>query len=261
MKYYVVDAFTDTIFKGNPAGVCVLTAELPEHIMQKIAFENNLAETAFVLKKDDKYLLRWFTPEVEIDLCGHATLASAFVIMNYYEAVEALVFETISGNLTVTRSGDIYTMNFPSRPPAAIKPVPLLEEALGCKVLETHSARDLLAVVENESAVRGLHVNMALLKEISRDIAFAVIVSAKGDSCDFVSRFFAPNAGIYEDPVTGSSHSTLIPFWAEKLNKRKMVAKQLSSRGGVLTCEDLGERVSISGQAVCYLIGDILLKS
>ena len=260
MKYYIVDAFTEELFKGNPAGVCLLSTEISDELMQKIAFENNLAETAFLINRSNNYYLRWFTPEVEIDLCGHATLAAAFVVMNYVDkSLNEISFETKSGRLYVTRNEDIYTMNFPSRMPVPTTVAPALEKALGCKILETYSSRDLLVIVENENIVKGLNVNIALLGEVSKEISFAVIVSAKGDSCDFVSRFFAPNAGINEDPVTGSAHSTLIPFWAKRLNKSKMVAKQLSPRGGVLICEDLNERVNISGKAVCYLVGEIRL--
>jgi PhzF family phenazine biosynthesis protein len=228
--------------------------------MQKIAFENNLAETAFLLRKGNMHFLRWFTPEVEIDLCGHATLAAAFVVMNYVNPQQTNIdFETKSGTLTVTRHGDIYMMNFPSRKPVPVKTDALLENALGCRVLEIHLSRDLLVLVENESAVKNLKANIDMLAEIRKDKAFGVIVTAKGESCDFVSRFFAPNAGIDEDPVTGSSHSTLIPFWSERLNKNIMTARQLSPRGGTLICESMGERVNISGKAVCYLSGEIKL--
>lgn len=259
MKYYVVDAFTDQVFQGNPAGVCILDKEISDERMQKIAFENNLAETAFLLEKDDVYYLRWFTPDVEIDLCGHATLATAYVVMNYiHPNRKEISFETQSGTLTVSRKHNLYCMDFPSRMPVPTTIPPMLEEALGCKVLETHRARDLVVVVENEAIVKDLQVNIELVRKISKDIAFAMIVTAKGDSCDFVSRFFAPNAGIVEDPVTGSSHSTLIPFWSKRLHKKEMVAKQLSKRSGLLICEDAGDRVHISGNAVCYLKGEIL---
>ena len=234
MKYYIVDAFTDKLFRGNPAGVCLLESELPDRVMQKIAYENNLAETAFLLKKEDTYSLRWFTPEAEMDLCGHATLS-------------------------VERADDLYTMNFPSRMPLETAANPLLEDALGCKVLGTYLSRDLLVLAESEKAVENLRVDVDKLAAISKDISFAVIVTAKGSSCDFVSRFFAPNAGICEDPVTGSAHCTLIPFWSRRLGKNSMTAKQLSPRGGMLLCEDKGERVNISGKAVCYLEGDIML--
>lgn len=258
MKYYVVDAFAEELFKGNPAGVCLQEEELSDEVMQKIAFENNLAETAFLLKKDGKYILRWFTPEVEMDLCGHATLATAFVAMNFLDkSLGEIEFETNSGKLVVTRNEDLYTMDFPSRMPSPVEIPELLEEAIGVKVLETHLSRDLLVLIENEKDVENLNVSVDMLARISKDISFAIIVTAKGDSCDFVSRFFAPNAGIVEDPVTGSAHCTLIPFWSKRLDKTKMVAKQLSPRGGTLICEDSGDRVNISGKAVCYLVGDI----
>lgn len=260
MKYYVIDTFTDTLFKGNPAGVCLLDHEIPSTMMQKTAFENNLAETAFLLKTGDAYSLRWFTPEMEIDLCGHATLATAFVLMNYVDPkLETVCFETKSGILTVTRNSGMYTMDFPSRMPVPAAAHPLLEKALGCHVLETHLSRDMVVLVENEETVANLDVDISLLAQISKDLSFAVTVTAKGKTCDFVSRFFAPNAGVSEDPVTGSAHSSLIPFWSRRLGKTAMTAKQLSPRGGTLFCEDRGERVNISGQAVCYLVGDITI--
>lgn len=260
MQYYVVDAFTDTLFRGNPAGVCLLERAIPDSLMQRIAFENNLAETAFVLPQADGYRLRWFTPEVEIDLCGHATLASAHVLLSevHPEATE-VGFQTVSGPLTVVRQGDHYVMDFPSRMPRPVPTPPLLARALGCEVLETHLSRDLMAVVPDQAAVAGLSVDAGLLSQISQDVAFGVIVTAVGEGCDFVSRFFAPNAGVQEDPVTGSAHSTLIPFWGKRLGRARLLARQLSPRGGVLTCEDCGERVRIGGQAVCYLRGDLLL--
>ena len=258
MKYYVVDAFAEHLFTGNPAGVCLLESELSEEIMQKIAFENNLAETAFLLKKENIYYLRWFTPEVEINLCGHATLATAFIMMNYVLPDMTIIkFQTKSGELIVTKDKDVYTLDFPSTPAVITKTPELLEEALGCKVLETYSSRDMVVVVEDENTIRNLNINMEVLKAICKDIAFAIIVTAKGDQCDFVSRFFAPNAGILEDPVTGSSHCTLIPFWSKRIQKNIMSAEQLSKRGGKLHCEYLGERVKIGGKAVCYLEGEL----
>ena len=260
MKYYIVDAFADRLFKGNPAGVCLMEHELTNEVMQSIAFENNLAETAFLLNKNGKYILRWFTPEVEMDLCGHATLATAFVYMSYVEpSCNEIAFETNSGTLTVTRNGELYTMNFPSRMPALTETPKLLEEALGCIILECHLSRDLLVLTDSEHAVKNLKPDMDLIRKISKGLAFAIIVTAKGENCDFVSRFFAPNAGVPEDPVTGSAHSTLIPFWAEKLKKEKMLARQLSPRGGTLYCENLGSRVNIGGTAVCYLQGALML--
>jgi PhzF family phenazine biosynthesis protein len=257
MKYYVADAFTDTLFHGNPAGVCLPDKKISDAFMQHIASENNLAETAFLIREAGRWELKWFTPEVEMDLCGHATLAAAFVLMNYEEKNQTSIsFETKSGTLTVTRNQDMYTMDFPSRKPALTATPALLEQALGCRVLETHLSRDLLALVESEEAVKQLHPDLALLSKL--DQAFAVIVTAPGRTCDFVSRFFAPNAGIPEDPVTGSAHSTLIPFWSERLSKTTMTARQLSPRGGVLYCQDAGDRVKISGKAVCYLMGNLM---
>lgn len=258
MKYYIVDVFTEEHFCGNPAGVCLLDEWLSDVVMQKIAFENNLAETAFLVKKEDFYELRWFTPEVEIDLCGHATLGSAYVLMNYADtAMKKVEFHTKSGVLSVIRDSDLFTMNFPSRKPTPCAIPDKLEKALGSKVLETHIARDLLILMENAKTLAELKPNFTLLKEI--DHVFGFIVTAKGDDCDFVSRFFAPNAGISEDPVTGSSHTTLIPFWSERLGKSELIARQLSQRGGKLICKDRGSRVEISGKAVTHLIGEIVL--
>ena len=259
MKYYVADAFTSELFKGNPAGVCILQEELSEETMQKIAFENNLAETAFLAEKDGTYFLRWFTPETEIDLCGHATLATAFIVMNYINTeIDCISFQTKSGELTVQRNADVFTMDFPSRKPVETSiDTKAFEEALGCEILGSYLSRDLLLLVKDEKTVLGLKPDIHKLSLISKDIGFAVIVTAKGDKCDFVSRFFAPNAGISEDPVTGSSHSTLIPFWSERLCKEKMTAKQLSPRGGTLFCENHAQRVKIGGKAVCYLKGNL----
>lgn len=257
MKYFVVDAFTSEVFRGNPAGVCAADTPLAAELMQKIAFENNLAETAFFTKRDGYYDLAWFTPEVEMDLCGHATLASAFVILNYIEpGMNEVRFSTRSGMLGVRRGNGRYLMDFPSRKPVECDIPEGLSDALGARVLETHLSRDILVLLENEAAVRNLKPDIYKLSRIKEPFAF--IVTAKGDvKYDFVSRFFAPGAGIVEDPVTGSSHSTLIPFWSERLGKKEMTAAQLSARGGVLYCKDIKERVEIGGEAVCYLKGEI----
>ena len=258
MKYYVVDVFTEEHYCGNPAGICLVEEWLEDEIMQKIAYENNLAETAFLVKNTDYYDLRWFTPEVEIDLCGHATLGSAYVLMNYVDqTMKRIDFHTMSGILTVIREGDLFTMDFPSRKPTPCEKPELLEKALGVPVLETYMARDLLVVIQDEKSLAQLQPDCSLLSKI--DNAFGFIVTAKGEECDFVSRFFAPNAGIIEDPVTGSSHTTLIPFWGERLNMDRMSAKQLSKRGGSLLCVNKGTRVEISGKAVTHLIGEILI--
>ncbi len=255
MRYFVVDAFTDALFSGNPAGVCLPEQWPRDDVMQSIAFENNLSETAFVIKRDGTYHLRWFTPLYEIDLCGHATLATAHVLMNDIDpSLQRVEFQTQSGRLCVSRSDDLYTLDFPSRPPVACETPALLERALGARVLETRRSRDLIALLEDEAAVQSLSPDFSLLKQIDM---FAVAVTAKGESCDFVSRFFVPQEDIPEDPVTGSSHCTLIPFWSARLGKKNMVARQLSKRGGTLICEDCGGRVKISGKAVCYLKGEI----
>ncbi len=266
MKYYIVDAFTDKLFRGNQAGVCFPDEWPDDETMQAIASENNLAETAFAVKCTGcehesasgavQYDLRWFTPETEIDLCGHATLASAFVISNFINTgADKMDFHTKSGVLSVKKSDDLFEMDFPARKPSPVSVTSVMERALGVPVSEAYLSRDLLLLVENEATVKKLTPNFKMLAEIPG--CFAVIVTAKGDSADFVSRFFAPNAGIPEDPVTGSSHSTLIPFWAERLNKNTMTAKQLSKRGGTLFCEHNGDRVKISGKAVLYLSGEI----
>lgn len=259
MKYYVVDVFTKERFHGNPAGVCLAEEALEASLMQNIATENNLAETAFLVKREEGvYDLRWFTPELEIDLCGHATLGSAYVLMNFVDpSLQKVAFHTMSGILTVIRNNDYYAMNFPSRKPLPCAVPDLLEEALGVKVLESHLSRDLLVLVDNEQTVAAMQPDMSLLAKL--DQIFGIIVTAKGNQYDFVSRYFAPGAGIPEDPVTGSSHSTLIPFWSERLGKKEMTAAQLSKRGGILYCKDLDNRVEISGSAVLHLMGEVMI--
>lgn len=256
MKYYVVDAFTDAVFGGNPAGVCLMDRPLSEGQMQSIAAENNLAETAFVMSRGEEYDLRWFTPEMEIDLCGHATLGTAFVLSEQVGGSPAVMrFHTLSGVLTVTKKDGLFEMDFPSRAPVPVPADPRLSKALGVPVLETHLSRDLLAVVESEESLLAIRPDFGLLAEIPD--CLAVVATAKGTDADFVSRFFAPNAGVPEDPVTGSSHATLIPFWSGRLQKSVMTARQLSKRGGILHCEDCGERVKIAGHAALYLSGEI----
>lgn len=260
MQYYIVDAFSDRLFKGNQAGVCLLEEWLSDDLMQNIAAENNLAETAFVVRRENHYDLRWFTPEVEIDLCGHATLASAFIIVNFVDPdARAINFHTLSGILSVVKKDELYEMDFPARKPEPVEKTLLMQQAIGVPVQEAHLSRDLLLLVENEQQVKTIQPNFELLKQLPD--GFAVIVTAKGEQVDFVSRFFAPKAGIPEDPVTGSSHSTLIPFWSEKLNKSEMVARQLSKRGGTLFCKNDGERVKIAGKAALYLQGTINVES
>ncbi len=256
IKYFVVDAFADELFSGNQAGVCVLDRWLDDKLMQNIAAENNLAETAFVVKKENGYELRWFTPEVEIDLCGHATLATAYIISTFFDKVAIkLDFHTKSGVLTVIRKGELYEMNFPARKPEKWDISSLMKDAIKSEIKEAWLSRDLLLLLDNEEAVLKVSPNLDIMKNIPE--GFGLIVTAKGKKVDFVSRFFVPKAGIPEDPVTGSSHSTLIPFWAERLGKSEMIARQLSKRGGTLYCENHEERVTIAGYAKLYLEGEI----
>ena len=259
IPFYQVDAFSRKIFGGNPAAVCLLESWLDDTLLQSIAAENNLSETAFLVHKSKgEYDLRWFTPTVEIDLCGHATLASAFVIFSFIDnSLPSVDFQTKSGLLSVTQSGELLSMDFPARKPEPTEQSPIISQALGAEPLDVLKSRDLLVVFKDESTVRGMNPDFDKLKEI-RD-AFAVLVTARGERSDFVSRFFAPNAGIPEDPVTGSAHCTLIPYWADRLNKNHLHAFQLSKRGGELFCENAGDRVKISGNAVLYSKGELYL--
>lgn len=259
LPIYQVDAFADVVFAGNPAAVVPLDSWLPDGTLQAIAMENNLAETAFVVRQGDGYALRWFTPTVEVDLCGHATLATAFVIATILEPGRGRIgFSTReAGVLTVTRDGDLYTLDFPSRPaePLADAPAGLLAALGGPAPVALLKARDVVAVYEDEAAVRALAPDMGALATIE---GFAVSVTAPGrDGVDFVSRFFAPSQGIPEDPVTGSAHCTLIPYWAARLGKDRLAARQVSARGGSLACELAGDRVRIGGRAVLFLEGVI----
>ncbi|CAN5802114.1 PhzF family phenazine biosynthesis protein [soil metagenome] len=257
LTIYQVDAFTNKLFGGNPAAVIPLTEWLRDDLMQKIAAENNLAETVFFVPEDEGYHIRWFTPELEIDLCGHATLTSAFVLYQYlgYDKPQ-LIFYAKSGELIVSKEGDRYKMNFPARMPDRVNEYPeQLINGLGLdEHLGVYKSRDYVVELPTEKDVLNIRPNFTLLNEID---VIGIIVTAPGSDCDFVSRFFAPNCGIPEDPVTGSAHSTLIPFWAEKLGKEKLHARQLSKRKGELWCEDIGDRVSMSGNCVFYMKGDI----
>jgi PhzF family phenazine biosynthesis protein len=259
---YQVDAFAGRLFAGNPAAICPLEKWLPDEVLQSIAAENNLSETAFYLRPDGRndapYDLRWFTPAVEVDLCGHATLAAACVILEIRRelADSRVIFRTKSGELTVERDGDSYALDFPSLPPRPCVVHTALAEALGAPPKQVLAARDYLCAYESEEEVVALAPDMARLAEVDR---FAVIVTAPGRDCDFVSRFFAPSKGVPEDPVTGSAHCTLIPYWAEQLGKTKLFARQKSRRGGELWCELRGDRVRIAGHAVPYMQGIIEL--
>ena len=256
---YQIDAFTARAFAGNPAAVCPLDDWLGDATMQSIAAENNLSETAFIVATDAGYDLRWFTPAIEVDLCGHATLAAGYVVLNYLQPdLDNVAFETESGTLTVTREGDQLSMNFPSCAPEPMAQSDALGEALGRLPSELHRSRDILAVYDDEASVRDLSPDFAKLAAL--DAGLGVIATAKGETVDFVSRFFAPKAGIPEDPVTGSAHCTLVPYWSERLGKSKLQARQISARGGELQCEQLGERVKISGYCALFLTGSISLS-
>lgn len=256
LPLYQVDAFADQLFTGNPAAVVPLQHWLPDRTMQKIAAENNLAETAFIRPDGDGWAIRWFTPEVEIDLCGHATLASAFIIANFLnEGADRIRFSTkVAGDLQVSRQDDRYSLDFPSRPGAvADVPADALAALGGDTPQVALSSRDLMLVYERAEQVAALKPDFTALARAGREI----IATAPGDDVDFVSRFFAPSVGIAEDPVTGSAHCTLIPYWADRLGRTELTARQISARGGQLWCRLDGQRVHIAGHAVLYLEGTI----
>ncbi len=259
LPYYHVDAFTGKLFAGNPAGVCLLDEWLPDTLLQSIAAENNLSETSFVVRREAIFELRWFTPLIEVDLCGHATLAAAHVIFQHlaFQGSE-ISFQTRSGALIVTRLEALLALDFPSRPGLPCSAPVELTRGLGRIPRFVAKARDYLVVFETEEEILELRPEMNALLHLD---ALGVIVTAPGTDCDFVSRFFAPRAGVPEDPVTGSAHCTLIPYWAKRLGRTKLRARQCSARGGELICEDRGERVTIAGQAVTYASGMIHLKS
>ena len=254
---YQVDAFTDQIFSGNPAAVCPLDFWPSDELLQNIAAENNLSETAFIRKKDHFFEIRWFTPKSEVELCGHATLAAAHVLFNHLHfRGDHLIFNSVySGKLEVIRAEDLLTLDFPVDRIEPALPPEYLFEALGNRPMEIWKGKtDLLLYYQSQEDIEEITPDYTLLQKIGTR---GVIVTAPGYDCDFVSRFFAPNFGINEDPVTGSAHTTLVPFWAHRLNKLKFEARQLSARGGFLECALRGDRVLISGRAVTYLSGSI----
>lgn len=259
MKYYVVDAFAEKVFEGNPAGVCIMEEWLSDVTMQKIATENNLSETAFAVKEGESYRLRWFTPADEIELCGHATLATAYVIANYYENnVEEIKFQTMSGELVVLKKDELYEMDFPSRMPEEFPLTDQIVEALGVKPIETYLGRDLMLVLEKEEDVQNASPDFSKLEKLPDGLG--VSITAKSNKYDFVSRSFFPKLKVNEDPVCGSAHCNFIPYWAKRLGKNEMVARQLSKRGGTLYCKSSGDRVKISGSAVLYAIADLQIR-
>ena len=254
---YQVDAFTSQIFSGNPAAVCMLDSWIEDRQLQSIAMENNLSETAFLVRNDEGFDLRWFTPITEVALCGHATLASAFVLFNHknWTAKEIRFRTRRSGQLIVSRQNDILEMDFPSRPPHDRTAPAGIAEALGVSpVAVLGSAEDILVLLDSEKAVQEVKPDFRALEQVE---CRGTIVTARGSRSDFVSRFFAPRVGVPEDPVTGSAHCVLIPYWANVLHRKDLHARQLSKRGGELFCVDSGERVKISGRVVLYLEGTI----
>ena len=257
IKQYVVDAFTDQVFHGNQAAVCVLDNWLPEELMMNITRENNFSETAFTVREGEKWHLRWFTPGGEIDLCGHATLGTAFVLLNYYEKeAQQVVFTTMSGDLTVTRKGVLYEMEFPAYDLKKVDVTPAMEAALGASVKEAYIARDLLCVLEDEQTVRELAPDLEKIKEID---GLLVHVTARGKDEDCVSRSFAPKLSVAEDPVCGSGHCHIIPYWADLLGKNELVACQASRRGGILYCRREGSKIYMAGKAALYSIDELFI--
>ena len=251
MKQYIVDAFTDKVFSGNPAAVCVMDEWLPEDLMMGITRENNLSETAFAVRKPDgRYHLRWFTPGGEIDLCGHATLGTAFVIMNYYEPeAESVSFDTMSGVLTVVRRGDLYEMDFPAYELKEIPVTDAMTEATGTRPVRAYMGRDMLCVYESEETIRSMKPDQDRIMKLDGALLH---VTAAGAEYDCVSRSFAPKLAIAEDPVCGSGHCHIIPYWAELTGKTELTAYQASRRGGELYCRIDGNRIRLSGKAVIY---------
>lgn len=259
IQLYQVDAFTSEVFSGNPAAVCPLEFWLSDKKMQSIAAENNLSETAFFVRGENDYEIRWFTPVTEVDLCGHATLASGFIIFNYLDpTANKIIFQSKSGPLLVHRSENMIRLDFPSQPPRPCVPPKNLIRGLGTQPDEILESEDFLAVFENEELIRGLHPDMNLLKGIGlRGVIATAAATVGGGAVDFVSRCFFPQYGIDEDPVTGSAHCALTPYWAGRLGKTTLKARQISNRGGELFCQLQGDRVEISGNAVLYLSGEI----
>jgi PhzF family phenazine biosynthesis protein len=256
---YQVDAFTDQVFGGNPAAVCPLESWLPTETMKKIAMENSVAETAFFIPLDHGFHIRWFTPEFEMDLCGHATLATAHVLMQHLGYKNPKIkFQSNSGELSVTINNDLLTLDFPTRMPKPADAPQIILDGIKEKPLEVLKARDYVLVYKDEETIRCIEPNVGLLNQINIDPG-GIIVTAPGKDVDFVSRFFTPQASIFEDPVTGSAHCSLIPFWSQRLGKEELTALQISPRVGKLSCKNAGERVLISGNAITYLEGFITI--
>jgi len=257
LPLFQVDAFTDRLFSGNPAAVCPLNQWLPDATMQKVAMENAVAETAFFIPYGSGFEIRWFTPEIEMDLCGHATLAAAHVITQHLNpTLSSVQFHSKSGELPVVVENQLLTLNFPTRKPLPSDIPQIILDAMPFQPITVLKSRDYMLVFEDEQMIRDLEPDRSLLDQINLDPG-GVIVTAQGQSVDFVSRFFTPQSSLFEDPVTGSAHCSLTPYWSEKLGKSCLQALQLSPRGGKLVCQDLGDRTLISGQAITYMEGSI----
>lgn len=255
IRQFVVDAFTDQVFSGNPAAVCILDHDLPDDVMQRIAEENRFSETAFVRQQDDNLCLRWFTPGGEIDLCGHATLASAFVVLGWYTMARSTVtFSTRSGNITVERAGKLFAMDFPIVPLRRVEVTRAISDAAGAVPVEAWLGRDLMCVFETEKEVRQLAPDQEALCRVDGLLFHA---TARGSEADCVSRSFAPKLKVEEDPVCGSGHCHIAPYWARRLGKRDLIACQVSRRGGTLHCRMAGDRIILAGAAALYSIGDL----
>jgi PhzF family phenazine biosynthesis protein len=259
LPIFQVDAFTDKVFGGNPAAVCPLKNWLPDEVLQRIALENSVAETAFFIPLNDGFEIRWFTPEIEMDLCGHATLATAHVLAKHLGySLPFINFQSKAGELVVTVENELLSLNFPSRKPEPSDIPQIILDAVLLKPEEVLKSRDYVLVFESEETIRRMKPDQGILNQINIDPG-GIIVTAPGNEVDFVSRFFTPQASIFEDPVTGSAHCSLIPYWSERLGKESMLALQVSPRVGKLFCKNLGERVLISGEAVAYLEGSITI--
>ena len=257
LDLYQINAFTNNVFGGNPACVVPIKKWLSDDLLLKIAKENAVSETAFFIDKGGKIQLRWFTPDIEMDLCGHATLATAHCLISILKySKNIIIFETLSGDLTVSVKNELYYLDFPARMPSVSYLPKQIKESINIQPTQVYKARDYVLIYETEEDVKSIKIDRPIFDQINLDPG-GVIFSAKGNECDFVSRFFTPQASILEDPVTGSAHCSLIPFWAEKLSKKVLLAKQISDRGGKLNCELKNDRVLIIGEAITYLIGSI----
>lgn len=257
MKQYVVDAFTDKIFSGNPAAVCVMEKWISDELMQNIAIENNLSETAFAVKEGEHYHLRWFTPGGEVSLCGHATLATAYVITRFVEPdLMQVRFQTLSGLLIVEKKGGLLVMDFPSFTLVPLAVTEKLVDAIGIQPIEAYMGEDMVCVLENEQQVRGVAANQELIRQMD---GLCLHITAQGDTFDCVTRTFAPKCNVAEDPVCGRGHCHVIPLWAKKLGRDTLTAYQASQRGGVLYCRYTGDRTFLSGKAALYAEAEIFI--